>query len=373
MDLYWIWLCTVKGIGPVTQKKLLAVFQSPELIYRADREELVNRTGLRVSFIDALMESRSLEKAKKIQNSLVKHDIWLLKMIDKLYLAEVSKLSTTPALLYYRGNLKEDSVGVAIVGSRRCTKYGKQVTSEAASYLAGQGIPVISGMAKGIDGYAHTACLKAGGYTLAFLANGLDICYPPEHQILMEQIIENGAVISPYPPQTRPLKSNFYKRNALMSAWSFKVLVIEAGIKSGALMTAQYAEQQEKAVLAVPNSIYSPESAGTNKLISQGADIYLQPAQLLPEGYAEKMESAPATQANDAGNSKLPETQAAVELSPLERRILDRLKAPQYMEQLVDIFDGNMAALLDALCSMELEGKITISQGKMVSAIIDYY
>jgi len=371
MDLYWIWLCTVKGIGPVTQKKLLAAFHDPELIYRADREELIKRTGLRTSFIDALIESRSLEKAKKIQDSLVKHDIRLLKMIDKLYPEEVSKSSITPALLYYRGNLKEDSVGVAIIGSRRCTKYGKQVTSEAASYLAEQSIPVISGMAKGIDGYAHTACLKAGGYTLAFLANGLDICYPPEHRILMEQIMENGAVISPYPPQTRPLKSNFYKRNALMSAWSFKVLVVEAGIKSGALMTAQYAEQQKKTVLAVPNSIYSPESAGTNKLISQGADIYLQPAQLLPEGYAEKMESAPATQADTAGISKSPETLGALEVSTLERRILDRLKTPQYMEQLVDIVGGNMVELLDVLCSMELEEKITISQGKMVSAIID--
>jgi DNA processing protein len=364
MDPYWIWLSTIKGIGPVTQKKLLAVFQTPEHVYQADREELIMRTGLRVSFIDALMASRSLAKANKIQDSLNRYNIRLLTIDDKLYPAEASAFPTTPALLYYRGNLKEDSMGVAIIGSRRCTKYGKQVTSETATYLAEQGIPVISGMAKGIDGYAHTACLKAGGYTIAFLANGLDICYPPEHQILMEQIIENGAVISPYLPQTRPLKSNFYKRNALMSAWSLKVLVVEAGIKSGALMTAKFAEQQKRAILAAPNSIYSPESAGTNKLISQGAKIYLEPAQLLPEGYEKRHKTSLA---KTEIHAKSCDRQAAGQLSPLEKRILGRLKMPQDIEQMMDIFDGNMAALLDVLCVMELEGKIKINLGKTVS------
>lgn len=365
MDLYWLWLSTVKGIGPVTQKKLLEVFQTPERIYQADSDELIQQTGLGKRFIDAIMESRSLEKAKRIQDSITRHDMRLLTVYDKLYPAEASGLSTSPVLLYYRGNLIEESMGVTIIGSRRCTGYGKQVASEAAAYLAEQGVPVISGMAKGIDGYAHTACLKAGGYTIAFLANGLDICYPPEHQILMEQIIENGAVISPYPPQTRPVKSNFYKRNALISAWSLKVLVVEAAAKSGALMTAKFAEEQKKAILAVPNSIYSPESAGTNRLISQGAKMYLEPAQLLPEGCEKRMEAALG---KNVFHSKLPERQAAGQLSPLEKRILGRLKIPQDIEQMVDIFDGNMAALLDVLCSMELEGKISISQGKTVSA-----
>jgi len=367
MDLYWIWLSTVKGIGPVTQKKLLAVFQTPEHVYKADREELIKRTGLPVSFIDSLMASRSLEKAKKIQNSLNRHDIRLLTIDDRLYPTEASAFPTSPALLYYRGNLKEDSMGVTIIGSRRCTEYGKQVTSETATYLAEQGIPIISGMAKGIDGYAHTACLKAGGYTIAFLANGLDICYPPEHQILMEQIIENGALISPYPPQTRPLKSNFYKRNALMSAWSLKVLVVEAGIKSGALMTAQFAGEQKRTILAAPNSIYSPESIGTNQLISQGAKIYLGPAQLLPEGFEKRMKTSLETKTHAKSSNR---QVAAEQLSHFEQQILERLKIPKDIEQMVDIFDGNMAALLDMLCTMELEGIIKIGHGKIVSAKI---
>ena len=259
-------------------------------------------------------------------------------------------------------------MGVTIIGSRRCTGYGKQVTTEAVAYLAKQGVPVISGMAKGIDGYAHTACLNAGGYTIAFLANGLDICYPPEHQILMEQIIDNGAVISPYPPQTRPLKSNFHKRNALMSAWSYKVLVVEAAMKSGALTTAQYAEQQKRPVLAAPSSIYSPESAGTNHLIFNGAGIYLEPAQLLPEGYEKQLETSleefveKAEMHSESAGRQI----ASEQLLPLEKQIIDRLQNTQDMEQLADIFDGDMAALLDVLCIMELEGKIRISHGKTV-------
>jgi len=363
MDLYWIWLSTIKGIGPVTQRKLLSVFETPERIYSADRGELIQRTGLRLNYINLITDSRSLDNAKKIQEDLKKHNICLINLYDKKYPAEINAFSISPVLIFYRGNLKENSRGIAIIGSRRCTEYGKQVTLDAATYLAERGIPVISGMAKGIDGYAHTACLNAGGYTIAFLANGLDICYPSEHNFLMEQIIENGAVISPYPPQTRPIRSNFYKRNALMSAWSQKVLVVEASGKSGALMTAKFAKEQKRAVLAVPNSIYSPESAGTNRLISQGAEIFLAPDQLL-HGAFEKEEGA-ALDSSPPGQQTVPEP-----LSPVGKQIMERLNVPRDIEQLVDIFDGDMAALLDALCTMELGGKIKISHGRMVSAMM---
>ncbi|WP_459907884.1 DNA-processing protein DprA [Desulfotomaculum defluvii] len=331
----------------------------------ADREELIERTGLPMKFIEALLISRSLVKAKKIKESLSRYNIRLLTINNELYPKEASTFPSSPVVLYYRGNLKEESMGIAIIGSRRCTQYGKQVTSETAAYLAEKGIPVISGMAKGIDGYAHTSCLGAGGYTIAFLANGLDICYPPEHQILMNKVIENGAVISPYPPQTRPLKANFYKRNELMSAWSMKVLVVEAGIKSGALMTAQFARQQNREILAVPNSIYSTESAGTNRLISQGAKIYLQPEQLLPEGL--EIANTPLSKSKTLINSH--GQHSSRQLTSLEKLIIERLTTPQDIEHLVDIFDGNMTALLDLLCIMELEGKINILQGKIVREV----
>lgn len=177
------------------------------------------------------------------------------------------------------------------------------------------------------------------------------------------KIIDNGAVISPFPPQTRPLRTNFYKRNALMSAWSWKVLVVEAGVKSGALMTAKFAGEQKRTLLAVPNNIYSPESTGTNKLISRGAEIFLAPDQLLPAGFEQQAETP-----REKPVEKTERQTTSEQLPPLEKQIIDRLKKPQDVEQLADIFDGNMSALLDTLCTMELEGKIIISHGKMVSA-----
>jgi DNA processing protein len=155
------------------------------------------------------------------------------------------------------------------------------VAAEAAAFLAQQGITVASGLAKGIDSYAHTACLKEGGYTLAFVANGPDICYPPEHRSLMEEILVSGAVLSPYPPGTRPRQEYFPLRNRILSAWIDQILVVEAGERSGALITAGYALEQKQRVFAVPNSIYSPESFGTNRLLQNGAEVYLEPKQLL--------------------------------------------------------------------------------------------
>lgn len=134
-------------------------------------------------------------------------------------------------------------------------------------------------MAKGIDGYSHTACINAGGYTIAFLGGGVDEVYPKEHAKLMEKIIANGAVISEYPPETKPYPKNFPKRNRLISAFSDKLLVIEAGENSGSLITAQFTKKYNREVLAVPNNIFSKESRGCNKLILNGATLYMYPKQ----------------------------------------------------------------------------------------------
>lgn len=143
------------------------------------------------------------------------------------------------------------------------SKKDKAVIIDVAQFLANNNIPVISGMAKGIDGYAHTACLKAGGYTIAILAAGLDICYPKEHESLMRGIIEKGAIVSEYPPGTKPYSSNFPNRNRLISAWCKNLLIIEAGEKSGSLITAAYAKEQKRRVFALPGNIHSKESIGT--------------------------------------------------------------------------------------------------------------
>jgi len=258
------------------------------------------------------------------------------------------------------------------VGTRRCTNYGKEVVKEAVEYLANEKIPVISGMAKGIDGYAHTACLKVGGYTLAFFGNGVDICYPKEHSELMEGIIENGAVISQFPPGTKPRPEYFPRRNALMSAWSEKLLVVEAGENSGALITAQYTKELGRKVLAVPNQIYSQTGRGTNLLILKGAQIYLYPEQLLPDNE----EGSPMADRNVVSNrQKTSREYSNTEIlnrqfSEKEKKIIESVSVnSKTIEELSLSIEINQVELLELLSILELEGIIETLAGGRFKAV----
>lgn len=357
MDIYWLWLSNVKGVGPATVRKLVQAFGSPEEVYQATLAELGTVKGMPKTVAETLAGARSLDDVKRQHEHMARWGIRLLPFTDPLYQEQVNDFPGLPAILYYKGQLRVEKPGVAIVGSRRCTAYGKEVTVEAATYLAHNGITVISGLAKGIDGYAHTACLKAGGYTLAFVAHGPEMCYPPEHQSLAQEIMVNGAIISPFPPGTRPRQEYFPLRNKLMSAWAGKVMVVEAGARSGALLTARYALAQQRPVLAVPNSIYVPESKGTNYLLLEGAQVYLEARQLLDdETVCGEVPSSGSRERSESGHRI-----AQASLSPLEKSILERLEQPIPLEDLLDLFAGNLHEMLQTLCMMELEGKVVMS------------
>ena len=370
MDIYWLWLTALKGVGPVTQRNLVMEFGSPQAVYTATQMELNATPGLRSQVVETILDSRSMDRAKQAEELMLRLEIKLLSFVDPLYPPSVNNFPTQPAVLYYKGNLRPPQTSVGIVGSRRCTAYGKQVAAEAAVFLAQQGITVVSGLAKGIDSYAHTACLKAGGYTLAFIANGPDICYPPEHRSLMDEIIENGAVLSPYPPGTRPRQEYFPLRNCLLSAWVDQLLVVEAGARSGALITASYAMEQRRRVFAVPNNIYSPESYGTNRLLQTGAEVYLEPKQLVnlvdewPQ--LQSVDNVPTyLPAKPNPTIKRPEPETHIS-SPQEQLILERLRfnnseSPVEIRDFLDLVDGDLKGLLSLLCSMELEGNVIIS------------
>ncbi|MGH4118073.1 DNA-processing protein DprA [Clostridium sp.] len=345
--LYWIWLSQISGIGPVISKILLDVFKTPENIYKATKHELININRIGNATADIIFSSKSLANSEEILKKCEKINIKVLTYGDSLYPIEVKDIKKAPIILYYRGNVIEDSMGVAIVGSRRCTEYGKTLTVEASEFLAQNNVPIISGMAKGIDGYAQIACLKAGGYTIAILGCGVDICYPKEHIELMMKIIEKGTVISEYPPGTKPNPNYFPMRNRLISAWCKKLLVVEAGDKSGSLLTAAFAKEQNRQVFAAPNSIYSRESIGTNRLIREGAEIYLKPSQLLLEGMR--------TQIVCSENASL----ISDELTSLEKAILDRLKGKSMTlgELLLNVKDDR-SDIIEAISVMELRGLI---------------
>jgi DNA processing protein len=183
--------------------------------------------------------------------------------------------------MYIRGEyLPDDLFAVAIVGTRKVTPYGRQVTEEIASFLAANGMTVISGLARGVDAIAHQTALKAGGRTIGILGSGVDKIYPPEHRGLAEQMIARGAIISDYAVGTPPDASNFPPRNRIISGLSLAVVVIEAAETSGALITAEFAAEQGREIFAVPGSILAPQSKGTNRLIQKGAQPLLTPDDL---------------------------------------------------------------------------------------------
>jgi len=208
--------------------------------------------------------------------------IQVLTWNDPDYPERLRVIAQSPYVLFIKGKLtQEDIWAVAVVGTRRITEYGRQITEELSFVLARHGICQVSGLARGIDGIAHKSALAAGGRTIAVLGSGLDKVYPPEHRAMAEEISHQGALISEYPLGTPPDGSNFPPRNRIISGLSRAVIIIEAGEKSGALITASYAAEQGKEVFAVPGKITSPMSKGSNLLLKQGAHPLLEPQDIL--------------------------------------------------------------------------------------------
>jgi DNA processing protein len=219
---------------------------------------------------------------EKYMAQVAAQGISILTWEDDLYPVRLKEIDQPPPVLYVRGALTtEDSWAVAVVGTRRVSAYGRQVTEELASFLAANGVTVVSGLARGVDAIAHQSALKAGGRTIAVMGCGVDRIYPPEHTQLAEKMIGSGALLSDYAPGTPPEASNFPPRNRIISGLSMATVVVEAGETSGALITAQFAVDQGREVFAVPGNILAPQSKGTNQLIAQGARPMLSGRDLL--------------------------------------------------------------------------------------------
>ena len=268
---FWIGFTLVKGIGAVRFQRLLDRFGSAEAAWGANPVELAE-AGLSLKLIERLIAIREKVDLSRLWENTQSKGIHVLTWKDEAYPQRLKEIEQPPPVLYLRGELiPEDDWAVAIVGSRRVTPYGRQVTEEIASFLAASGVTVVSGLARGVDALAHNSALKAGGRTLAVLGSGVDRIYPPENRALAEHIYARGAVLSDYAPGTAPEASNFPPRNRIISGLSMAVVVVEAGETSGALITAEFAAEQGREVFAVPGNILAPQSKGTNKLIQQGA------------------------------------------------------------------------------------------------------
>ena len=268
---YWIGFNLIKGIGAVRMQALIQYFGDLEVAWKAAPADLV-KAGLGAKVIERILQARETVNLEKLWEKIESQGIKVLTWQDESYPGRLKEIDQPPPVLFVRGEyLPDDLFAVAIVGTRRVTAYGRQITEELSSFLATNGITVVSGLARGVDAIAHQSTLKAGGRTIGVLGSGVDKLYPPEHRGLAEQMMERGAIISDYALGTPPDASNFPPRNRIISGLSLAVVVIEAGETSGALITAEFAAEQGREVFAVPGSILAPQSKGTNKLIQRGA------------------------------------------------------------------------------------------------------
>jgi len=269
---YWIWL-SILNLSQIQKIKLLEIFKKPQKIYELSKKELEEIITSQ-KLIDIITSKETKEEAKNILQQTEKKDIEIITIENDIYPENLKRICNYPFVIYAKGNielLKERKI-IAIVGSRNNSEYGKTITTKFSYLLARKNYCIISGLAKGIDSYAHKGALIAKGETIAVLGSGIEYIYPKENEKLYNEIlIKNGLIISEYPLLTKPRPEYFPYRNRIISGLSEKVLVTEAKQKSGSIITATLALEQGKDVYAIPGNITNKNSSGTNNLIKDGA------------------------------------------------------------------------------------------------------
>ncbi|MCR5453024.1 MAG: DNA-processing protein DprA [Lachnospiraceae bacterium] len=282
--IYDYYLASSYLLSNKTRIKLLGAFKSSKAVYDADESELLKLDFLKPEAISFLLENKDMRKLKADISYMKDKEIGLVTIADEKYPSLLKNIYDPPFALFYKGNFPtNDDRSVAVVGARRCSAYGELMARDIGHALAKAGFCVVSGMAKGVDGYSHDGALVGKGRTYAVLGCGVDICYPGQNKLLYEGIQKNGAVISEYLPGTNPLPANFPRRNRIISGMSKAVIVIEAKEKSGSLITADMALEQGRDVYALPGRVTDDLSAGCNRLIEQGAGIIRSVESLIAE------------------------------------------------------------------------------------------
>lgn len=284
--IYIHWLCQAAGTGSRSFLQSLELLGSPREIYRLAvsgrlSEKLSKRWEKKAAQMEAFTKSCDVEDA---YGRMVSRGIRLVTQKEEAYPKRLAKIPDKPYVLYYAGSLPpEGKKAVALIGARDCTEYGRYMAGQFGAALARAGVQVVSGLARGVDCIGQNGALQAGGYSMGVLGCGVDICYPKENRELYEALLENGGVCSEYPPGMPPLAVHFPPRNRIISGLSDAVVVVEARVKSGTLITVDMALEQGKEVYALPGRATDPLSSGCNSLIRQGAGLVSSPEELLEE------------------------------------------------------------------------------------------
>jgi DNA processing protein len=343
---YWVGFSLIPRIGRVKLSRLENQFGNMEAAWRATPDEL-SRSGLDKGSVNAIVNGRPKISLEAEMEKLERHDVKAFTCRDPEYPARLKQIYDYPPILYVKGSLlPQDEWCLAVVGTRKATVYGRQAAEEIVADLARNKITIVSGLARGIDSIAHRSALEAGGRTIAVFGCGLDIVYPSENASLAQTIADNGALISEFPLGTEPRRENFPLRNRIMSGLSLGVLVVEAGDTSGAMITARLALEQNREVFAVPGSVFSLSSRGTNNLIQEGAKLIRDYTDILEE-------------LNLRAVAHQIEVKEVIPASDTESLLLKQLSAePTHIDEVCRGSGLPIATVSSTLAMMELKGMV---------------
>lgn len=280
MDKYLYWLDRAEGLGPTAKRNLIEAFGTGEEVYKATDKHL--KFILDERKMEILKNAREGVEIERSYRELQKKNIQMCCYHEANYADKLKNIPDPPFCLYYKGNLPEENIpSVAIIGARECSTYGEYIATELGKTLGNQGIQVISGMARGIDGVSQWAALESGGVSYSVLGCGVDVCYPKSNQVLYDELLIKGGILSTYPPGTKPQAKLFPPRNRIVSGLSDVLVVIEARQRSGTSITVEMALEQGREIYAVPGRITDRLSDGCNKMLKEGAHVFLSPEDFL--------------------------------------------------------------------------------------------
>jgi DNA processing protein len=363
---YWIALKSIAGIGNIAFTALVDKFGSLPSIFKTPASQLTEINGITKKMAADINKFKDWDKINHDLEFLNKNEINIITYQDDYYPAKLINIYDRPPFLYVRGSLTKDDINIAIVGSRMASTYGKYTTERISGELARKGLTIVSGLARGIDSAAHRGALAAQGRTIAVLGSGLDVIYPPENKKLFADIIQSGAVISEFPLGTPPRSANFPTRNRIISGISYGVLVVEAGEKSGSLITSRLALEQGREVFAVPGSIDAASSRGTNKLIKQGAKLIENADDIIEEIWPQlEKKPFPSTSAPTQQTKKIKKNK---NLNAIEQQIIDLISNKHiHVDELISASGLSPADILSTLMALELKGLVKQHPGKNFS------
>jgi DNA processing protein len=354
------------AIGPVLLGRLIKRFGTVEAILSASVTELMEVEGIGERRARSVFAARDDAAVEREIEKCAAAGARIICWEDPDYPPQLRHCDDPPICLYVRGTLTpEDAVAIAIVGSRQCSRYGYEQAQRFGALLAGAGFTVVSGLARGVDSYAHEGALSAGGRTVAVLGSGVDVIYPPEHKVLAEKVMASGAVMSEDPLGSPPTADSFPRRNRIIAGMCLGVLVVEANKRSGALITARLASEYNREVFAVPGRVDTPTAAGPNELIRSGAAKLVANLEDVLDELGDVGKTMAQTPAAGPADGRKPSAGALdAALSVPERAVLAVLDHEElYIDEIVDRSRVPHPQTLSCLTMLQLKGAVVALPG----------